>query len=104
MFACKSHWYALRKELRDAIWREYREGQERSKRPSLRYLVVQQRAVAELAFRPHDEAAVRTAAQYLLNSERIRALCVEHGFGDPLESLEKNAIDVVLERRKARVH
>lgn len=34
LFMCKSHWYALPKPVRDAVWREYRPGQERDKRPS----------------------------------------------------------------------
>jgi hypothetical protein len=44
MFACREHWFALSKEMQDAIWREYRSGQEVDKRPSLRYLAVQQLA------------------------------------------------------------
>lgn len=46
MFMCRAHWFSLRKPIRDAIWNEYRSGQEIDKRPSLRYLAVQQRAIA----------------------------------------------------------
>lgn len=49
MFACREHWYRLPQEFRDAIWREYRPGQERDKRPSERYLAVQCAARAMLA-------------------------------------------------------
>jgi hypothetical protein len=88
MFACRPHWFALRKPLRDAIWREYRQGQEADKLPSYRYMAVQQRAVGELAFRPHDEQAARDAAPYLLNSEIYREKAIAAGQGDPLAFLE----------------
>jgi hypothetical protein len=84
MFACKHHWFALRKPLRDAIWREYRPGQEKTKDPSARYMAVQRRAVAELAFKPHDEEAARISAEYMLHSERWRRVAIERGEGDPL--------------------
>ncbi len=87
IFACRAHWFKLRKQMRDAIWREYRPGQERDKEPSLRYLCVQRRAVGEIAFRPNDEEAARVAAPYLLESESIRRQCIERGDGDPLEGL-----------------
>lgn len=41
MVMCRPHWWSVRKALRDAIWREYRRGQERDKRPSARYMAVQ---------------------------------------------------------------
>lgn len=85
MFACRSHWFALRKPARDAIWREYREGQENDKRPSARYMAVQRRAVGELAFKPHDEQAALAAAPYLLESEAWRRLAIDRGEGDPLD-------------------
>lgn len=87
MIFCRSHWFSLRKPMRDAIWREYRSGQERDKNPSLRYLAVQQRSVGEVAFRPNDEAAAVAAAPYLLNAQRLRLLCMEKGLGDPLDGL-----------------
>lgn len=40
MWGCKEHWFKLPKTLRDAIWREYRPGQEKDGTPSDRYLVV----------------------------------------------------------------
>lgn len=88
MFACREHWYKLRKPLRDAIWREYRPGQERDKQPSKRYLCVQRRAVGELAFKPHDEEAARTSAPYLLASEALRQECIAERLGDPLHGAD----------------
>jgi hypothetical protein len=38
MWGCREHWFKLPKPLRDAIWREYRPGQEADKRPSKRYV------------------------------------------------------------------
>ena len=37
-WGCRSHWYALPKDLRGRIWRAYRPGQEQDKRPSAEYL------------------------------------------------------------------
>lgn len=90
MLACRMHWFALRKAVRDAIWREYRRGQEQDKRPSWRYMAVQRLAIAELAFKPHDEEAARIAAGYLLEAERFRARAIEAGQGDPLEGLVRS--------------
>lgn len=87
MFMCRAHWASLRKPMRDAIWREYRPGQERDKAPSTRYLAVQRRAVGEVAFKPHDEAAAANAAPYLFKSELLRAECIRTGVGDPLEGI-----------------
>ena len=84
MFMCRSHWYAFRKPMRDAIWKEYRPGQENDKRPSPRYMAVQRRAVGEVVFTPNDEAAAKLAASYLAESEVWRLKCVELGLGDPL--------------------
>ena len=86
-FACEQHWFTLRKPLRDAIWREYRSGQERDKRPSPRYCAVQRLAVAELAFKPNDEQAARTVAFYLQHALRWRQQAIEEGLGDPLAGL-----------------
>jgi hypothetical protein len=87
MFACKKHWFALRRATRLAVWREYRPGQEDDKHPSLRYLAVQRFAVGESAFKPHDEAAVRTCAQYMLEAQAFRQKAIDAGLGDPLEGL-----------------
>lgn len=87
MFMCRRHWFSLRKPMRDAIWREYRPGQENDKRASLRYLAVQRRAVGEVAFKPNDEVAAAKAAPYLLESNELRKQCVAEGLGDPLEGI-----------------
>lgn len=84
---CPPHWFSLPKALRDAIWREYRPGQERDKQPSARYMAVQRLCLCRLAFRPHDEAAARKSAYYLAQAvayqEQARCL----GLGDPLQGL-----------------
>lgn len=87
MFACRTHWYTLPKWMRDAILREYRPGQEIDKNPSARYVAVASRAVAMMAFKPHDEEAARATAPYILRSEEYRRLAIEHGDGDPLAFL-----------------
>lgn len=89
MFMCRQHWFSLRKPLRDAIWKEYRPGQENTKSPSARYMAVQKRAVGELAFRPHDEAAAGVAAPYLIESEIWRKRAIDAGLGDPLEGIKE---------------
>src|SRR5277367_866852 len=91
MMCCFGHWTALRPAVRNAVWREYRIGQEDDKRPSLRYLAVQQLAVAELCFRPNSEEAARTALPYLEASEKFRALAIINGHGDPLKYLTPRA-------------
>jgi len=48
MFACRGHWFALPKRLRDAIWATYRPGQEITKDPSPEYLSAALAAVAWL--------------------------------------------------------
>lgn len=40
MWGCKEHWFKLPKPLRDQVWKEYRPGQEITKTPSARYLIV----------------------------------------------------------------
>jgi hypothetical protein len=40
MWGCKTHWYALPKNLRDEIWKTYRPGQEKTLSPSRDYLEV----------------------------------------------------------------
>lgn len=40
MWGCREHWFKLPKSLRDAIWKEYRPGQEHDGTPSERYVVI----------------------------------------------------------------
>ena len=91
-FMCPRHWFALRGALRAAIWREYRSGQEKDKQPSVRYLAVQRRAIAELLFKPNDEKAAALAAPYLIESEMWRQKAIDAGDGDPLEGIAKEIV------------
>jgi hypothetical protein len=87
MVMCPADWRALRKPVQDAIWREYRPGQERDKQPSSRYLAVSFLAIAERAFKPHDEAAARTVAHYIGLAQEMREQAIADGAGDPLAGL-----------------
>ncbi len=87
MFACKPHWFALPKKVRDAIWREYRTGQEIDKQPSLRYMAVQRLACAHLMFKPHDEKAVLDTLPYIAEAMTFQRKAIAEGLGDPLEGL-----------------
>lgn len=40
MWGCRAHWFTLPADLRAAVWREYRPGQEIRKDPSEAYLAV----------------------------------------------------------------
>lgn len=91
LFMCRQHWYSLSRRLQTAIWREYRSGQERDKKPSLRYLAVAQRAIGELAFLPDDEQAAAAAAPYLLRAEVFRNRAIGAGGGDPLPWLPRHS-------------
>lgn len=106
---CRPHWFALRVVMQRAVWRFYRKGQEKDKRPSLSYLAVQQRAIAELVFRPNDEAAAAAAVPYLAASEDFRQRAIEVGEGDPIAEIAPHASidgqaakDAWLEGRKRR--
>lgn len=87
MLMCKKHWFSLPKPIQAAVWAEYRSGQEVDKRPSLRYLAVQQLAICRVAFKPYDEKAAETAFGYLRKSLEFRAEAIEAGLGDPLVGL-----------------
>lgn len=84
MFACLQHWRALPKAYQDAIWREYRPGQEITKDPSPAYMAVQRASCARLAFKPHDEAAALACANILVEAQRWRQLAIAAGASDPL--------------------
>ncbi len=49
LLMCRRHWYMVPKPLRDAVWAEYRAGQEVRKDPSRTYLKVAGQAIAEVA-------------------------------------------------------
>lgn len=57
LFLCAKHWYMLPQEMRDAVWREYREGQEVRKDPTSAYLRVADEAIAWLRQREEEIAA-----------------------------------------------
>lgn len=87
LFACREHWYALPKKIRDAIWREYRPGQEIDKDPSARYMAVQRLACAHSVFKPHDERATVEALGYLAQAVSYSKEAIREGLGDPLDGL-----------------
>lgn len=43
-YACRGHWFTWPKPIRDAIWKAYRPGQERDKRPSTVYIAASNEA------------------------------------------------------------
>jgi len=49
MWGCKSHWFALPKEIRARIWAAYRPGQEITKTPSRQYIEAAQEAQTWIA-------------------------------------------------------
>lgn len=56
MFMCKRHWYMVPKHLRDAIWANYRPGQEITKDPSSEYLEVAMQAINAVADKERKSA------------------------------------------------
>ena len=49
LLMCANHWFMVPKPLRDAVWRTYRPGQERDKRPSPEYLAAAKAAIEAVA-------------------------------------------------------
>jgi hypothetical protein len=87
---CARHWHMTRKALQNAIWNEYRVGQEERKDPSNRYLAIQRLCVSELAYRGSMGASHRAAAhQYAEQAEVFRQRAIAEGAGDPFEQLER---------------
>ena len=84
---CAPHWHATRKTLQNAIWNEYRAGQEDRKDPTSRYLAIQRLCVSELAHRPPGSLAVAT--EYAEQAEAFRKRAMEEGAGDPFEQLDR---------------
>lgn len=87
VFACRPHWFLLPENIRAAILREYRPGQERTKDPSASCMAVQRFAVGYLAFRPNDDEAARVVARYFHEAFRWRTLALAQGAEDPLRGL-----------------
>jgi hypothetical protein len=51
LLMCRRHWYMVPKPLRDAVWAEYRPGQEIDKRPTREYLDIAHAAIEAVAER-----------------------------------------------------
>jgi len=49
LLMCRKHWYMVPADLRCAVWREYRRGQEIDKQPSEAYLRVMYQAIRAVA-------------------------------------------------------
>lgn len=63
LWGCKPHWYALPKEIREAIWNAYQPGQERSGRPSFTYIEAAKAAQAWIRKKLAAEDAARAARE-----------------------------------------
>ena len=99
MWGCPTHWFALPVKIRNAIWREYRPGQENDKQPSLRYLAVQRLACAHSVFKPDDEEAAFRTLTYLAAALGYRKGAIEAGLGDPLDGLVTDFEKLIGSRR-----
>ena len=88
---CAPHWHATRKTLQNAIWNEYRVGQEERKDPTSRYLAIQLLCVSELAYRPSGGVppSVGVAHAYGEQAEHFRQKAIAAGQGDPFEQLSR---------------
>ena len=49
LLMCRRHWYMVPAPLRALVWKHYRAGQERDKRPSKEYLAVAFQAIKAVA-------------------------------------------------------
>lgn len=49
MLMCRRHWFLVPKALRDAVWRTYHPGQERTKDPTSEYLAAAHAAIEAVA-------------------------------------------------------
>ena len=76
MWGCKQHWFALPKPLRDAIWKEYRPGQEKDGTPNLRYLSVAQLVQEWIAgrIRVNKDGSIDTAETNEVFDNRVAKL------------------------------
>lgn len=84
---CAKHWHSTRKTLQNAIWNEYRAGQEDDKNASDRYMAIQRLCVSELAHRMPGGSAV--ALRYAEQAEAYRQKAIAAGAGDPFEQLAR---------------
>jgi hypothetical protein len=61
LLMCLKHWKMLPKKTQISIWNEYRPGQEVDKKPSFKYLAIQQLAVGEVASQESKEEQAQIA-------------------------------------------
>ncbi len=87
MLFCRRHWFALPKKIQDAIWREYRDGQEIDKQPSVRYLAVQRLACAYSVFKPDDGETILMALKLFAAAKSFAEICVARDLGNPFDGL-----------------
>lgn len=52
---CGKHWKMVSRELQDRIWKHYRPGQEKDKRPTKEYLRAMKLAIEYVAYREGRE-------------------------------------------------
>ncbi len=55
---CLKHWRMVPKPLQDEVWKHYRPGQERDKRPTREYLIAMQAAIRAVAAKESPSAVV----------------------------------------------
>lgn len=79
-FVCRVHWSKLPQVFKDAIWREYQQGQEVSKTPTSRYIAVQRGAVSVLA---KLDGLPEQAERARGHCDLWRTLCRDGQGGDP---------------------
>ena len=70
MWGCKQHWFSLPKFLRDAIWREYKPGQEITKTPSLEYILVAK--LVDAWVRHFESTGIKLSEKELLSENFLK--------------------------------
>lgn len=87
LFMCPKHWHSLPRPIQAEIWAAYTPGQESTKTPSLRYLAVQQYAIARVASGTADQESRANAVEHLQSAFRWREESIAAGEGDPIGTL-----------------
>jgi len=62
MLMCKRHWFMVPADLRKAVWREYRPGQEVGKEPTAEYLGAARNAIEAVQAREERQSRYKTTA------------------------------------------
>lgn len=65
MFMCRKHWFSLSKDLRDKIWRHYREGQCDDWNPSKEYCLAEIECLKYLAKKEGIEPEIKLYELFL---------------------------------------